>query len=468
MSFTNERTVPAWTATTDENPTNWADVSTIALCSFTAAVTTFITQFALVLHMQGNGYGGFAVAAVIIATSLPIAVLSPITGRMADRFDSRTLLFGSAILQTVAVAAMTRAESPELMVVAATVAACGMALAAPVSSALIPRMTNPADTAKAIGFNQSASVLGIMTGPPVAGLIMGYAGLTGALYIAVAASLLRALLSLCIRTRRGGVRRAVATAGTKTAPWTLRGDRLLFITVIGAAAALGIICAVNVAEVFLVRETYGASEAMYGLLGLNWTVSMAIAATVFAGVLGKLSRDGHVTYAHFGIIAGSCLTLILLGLPWSTIFALIPFMIIGGAFNAGLNAAMSIAIVRRVDDESRGMASARAGAILNAAIVIGFMFGGLLESIMSPGAIYMTMGAVGLLVVAGFIPFLRRAVRADESVDEAITEILASDSAQGTQLEPAEVPSTNRALENSSVAPAPETARQVELDAASR
>ena len=52
----------------------------------------FLAATALALNLQTHGDGGYGVAALLVAGALPVAVLAPLAGRLADRFDSRTLL----------------------------------------------------------------------------------------------------------------------------------------------------------------------------------------------------------------------------------------------------------------------------------------------------------------------------------------------------------------------------------------
>src|SRR5919106_6136322 len=86
--------------------TRWSDVNTAAVCAFLAGTAMFTADFALTLQLQTEGYGGFAIAALIISATLPLVLLAPLTGRMADRFDSRALMAISGLVQTAAIVTM--------------------------------------------------------------------------------------------------------------------------------------------------------------------------------------------------------------------------------------------------------------------------------------------------------------------------------------------------------------------------
>ena len=75
--------------------TRWSDIHAAAACAFLAGTAMFTADFALILELQSTGLGGAAVATLIICGTLPMVLLAPITGRMADRFDSRTLMAAS-------------------------------------------------------------------------------------------------------------------------------------------------------------------------------------------------------------------------------------------------------------------------------------------------------------------------------------------------------------------------------------
>jgi len=71
---------------------NWRDVSLTAGARAISLGGDFLAATALVLAFQQRGDSGYGVAALLLASTVPIVVLGRLGGRLADRFDSRRLL----------------------------------------------------------------------------------------------------------------------------------------------------------------------------------------------------------------------------------------------------------------------------------------------------------------------------------------------------------------------------------------
>lgn len=394
--------------------TRWSDVYTAATCAFLAGTAMFTADFALTLKLQSDGYGGLAVAALIICATLPLVVLAPWTGRMADRFDSRALMAYSGLLQTAAIAAMTLTDDLYALFALVILNACGTAVLQPVVNALVPAMTRREDLPHAVAMVQTGTLAGLATGPAVAGFLIGAGGVGAALVLAAACAVARVLLCCDIRTRRGGVRREAAVPGaTPAAAWRLGGDRLLAAMVFGLGAVIAAMCAVNVLSVFLVREVYGASEGMYGLIKACWIVGMVGGAWIAAAVIRRLSRDVQLAWMLMACLAGVGLVCFGQGLPLFSVLLLVPLNLIGGLFNAGENATLGIAVARRVPEAFRGRANAAVGGRVNAAQLIGFLLGGAMSTVLDVRVAFMTVGLVSIGIVVACLPIIRRAADAE-------------------------------------------------------
>ena len=69
--------------------TRWSDIYISATSRFLAGAAQFTLSVTLLLSLQTAGMGGLAVSALILSATLPMVVLAPLTGRIADRYDSR-------------------------------------------------------------------------------------------------------------------------------------------------------------------------------------------------------------------------------------------------------------------------------------------------------------------------------------------------------------------------------------------
>lgn len=396
--------------------TRWSDVYTAATCAFLAGTAMFTADFALTLKLQSEGYGGMAVAALIFCATLPLVVLAPVTGRMADRFDSRALMAYSGLLQTAAIVAMTMTDDLYALYALVILNACGTAVLQPVVSALVPVMARPEDLPHAAAMVQTGTLVGLATGPAAAGFLISSSGVTVALLLAAGCAVARVLLCCDIRTRRGGIRRERAVSGAKAAAaWRLRRDRLLAAMVFGLGAVIAAMCAVNVLSVFLVREVYGASESTYGLIKACWIVGMVGGAWIAAAVIRRLRRDVQLAWMLMACLAGVGLVCFGQGLPLFSVLLLVPLNLIGGLFNAGENAALGIAVARRVPEAFRGRANAAVGGRINAAQLIGFLLGGAMSTVLDVRTAFMTVGLVSIGIVLACLPIIRKAAGDDDA-----------------------------------------------------
>src|SRR5262245_49605051 len=130
MSFTSPDTA------TDR----WRDVYLAAVARAVSTCGDFLAATALVLTLQQRGAGGWAVAAILLAAAVPLAVLAPLTGRLADRVDSRLLLVCTGIVQAWICLALVYASSTVAIVALVAALGTGLAITQPTLSALVPEM----------------------------------------------------------------------------------------------------------------------------------------------------------------------------------------------------------------------------------------------------------------------------------------------------------------------------------------
>ena len=204
--------------TSDES--RWADVWLAAAARGTTICGDFLAATALALALQGAGASGLAVSGLLLAATLPLVVLAPLAGRLADRIDSRTLLVTIGFGQAAICALLAVVEQPVLVVGLVALLACGLAVTQPCLAALLPAMVRPADLPRASAISQNAVSLGALGGPVLAGLLVGQFGTRVPLLLDAATYLALVVAGLLLRTRRGGRRPAAssrAVAGSSEA-----------------------------------------------------------------------------------------------------------------------------------------------------------------------------------------------------------------------------------------------------------
>ncbi|MGW5558841.1 MFS transporter [Micromonospora sp. NPDC003944] len=419
--------------TTDES--RWSDVWLAAAARGTTICGDFLAATALALALQGAGAGGLAVSGLLLAATLPLVVLAPLAGRLADRTDSRTLLVTVGLGQAAICALLAVVEQPVAVVGLVTLLACGLAVTQPCLAALLPAMVRPADLPRASAISQTAVSLGALGGPVLAGLLVGQFGVRVPLLLDAVTYLALVVAGLLLRTRRGGRRPAaarsvagsdaaaspaagsspavlgaVASPGGTEASWRLRRDPVMLVMVVSTAVVIAAIGGINVIEVFFIRETLGGSPTTYGLVSAAWMAGMLPGGWLAVRLARRLDDDGALVR---GVLAtlGVCSLMVLLAATVPAAGVLVPLWLVGGAANGGENVFANLLTARRVPEAMRARAYASYGAAVQGGSMAGFLIGGALLAAVPPRPLIAGTGLVGLVVVLVFVPVVTRAVR---------------------------------------------------------
>src|SRR5579859_6052788 len=256
----------------------WADVYLSAVARAISACGNLLAGTALVLTLQGRGAGGYAVAAVLIAAAAPPTLLAPWTGRLVDRVDSRLLLVSVSLVQTGICTVLAFTTGTVAIVVLVALLGCGTAVTGPTLAALLPEMVDRERLPRASAIGQTANSVGFLLAPALGGVLYGGYGMRVPLLLDAGTFLAITAAALFIRTRRG--RPSESAAAERTGVFR---DALLRPSLIMVGAVVTGVSAVNVADVFFVRETLHGSATAYGLLGAVWTGAMLVGAWLLTG-----------------------------------------------------------------------------------------------------------------------------------------------------------------------------------------
>ncbi|MFI5086396.1 MAG: MFS transporter, partial [Actinomycetales bacterium] len=236
----------------------------VAMVGYSAVVVVIL------LHLQGSlagPEGVWAVTAYLLVATLPMVVLAPWAGRLADTHDSRFLACAASAASAAALAAMALsihlfADFNPALFVLTFILEAALAVASPTWQALLPRIVGEKRTPKAMGTMQATLMLAQLVGPAAGGILAGQGGTELAFWLAAACYLVLAAGAVSIRTRRGGVSvQAEAGSGTLAGhgatperPRLLDGlrvlnaDSLLWSLMVGAMFVVLTAEAINVLE----------------------------------------------------------------------------------------------------------------------------------------------------------------------------------------------------------------------------
>jgi Arabinose efflux permease len=394
----------------------WADVAVISAAQFVGALSTLLVMTTQILVFQGRGAAGVEVAALVICESLPMVVLGKPIGRLVDRVDSRVLLVAAGSVQ--ALACLVLAQAVSLPTVLATVLGFSMASAVtlPTRQALLPVMVHRDDLPRASAIGQTAGSLGLMSGPALAGLLVGTIGPQSTVRVAAVGFLITVAAAAAVRTRRGG-RAVPAAEGGRAAEtparasdggWSLRQDALLRACVWSVAAVIGSVAVVNVVLVFFVMGTLGSSPQAYGVIDGMWMVGVLLGSWLCGLAVRPRTADAALGRSVVFAVGLVCLAVIATGTaqsPWWVV----PCFLAGGVGNGSVQVLQSTLIGRRVPQAALGRASTALTVRVQGAMLLGFVAGGLLLAVAPPRWIVLGCGVLGLLIALALLPLVVRA-----------------------------------------------------------
>jgi MFS family permease len=360
--------------------------------------------------LQQRGASGIEVSILVICEALPMVVLGKLIGKLIDRFDSRLVLVVSGTGQVLACLALAQAQGFAALIAGAIALSVVSGVAVPARQALLPAMVVRDDLPKASAIGQTAGSAGMMLGPALAGFLVGGIGPKQTLQWAAIGFLATILAGLLIRTRRGGAPATQAEA-ERVNGWKLNSDRLLWSTAWGMTAVMAALSAVNVVLVFFIMRTLGSTEEVYGVVDSMWTIGMLAGAWVFARLIKPSTSDTKLAYLLFSALGIISLSMVAVGSVRDALW-IIPFYLIGGAHNGGLNVLGGTLNGRRVPAHARGRASTAIGMRVQAGALVGYVSSGLLLELFPPRGVLLGAGIAGVLTVLVVMPLVLRAYRA--------------------------------------------------------
>jgi len=272
----------------------------------------------LVLTIPGNG--GAALGITTGLQFLPILLLSPYAGVIADRFPKRRLLqltqatMALASLALGVIAVLGAAETWHVYLIAFAFG-IGAAFDAPARQAFVSEMVGPDDVTNAVGLNSAAFNTARIVGPALAGLMIGLLGghmrATGWVILVNAFSYLAVIWQLeqmDTRTLHSpkpvGRRPGMLLEGVRY----LRGQpkMLMILVLVFFAGTFGM--NFQMTSALMATEVYGKGASEFGLLGSALAVGSLSGALLAARRPKVRIRLLFFAAAGFGvaeIVAGS-------------------------------------------------------------------------------------------------------------------------------------------------------------------
>lgn len=367
-----------------------------------------IAIFALLLRQKHQGGGALSIAVILAAGHLPLILLAPWAGTIADRFPVRRLAPPIALGQA-GLAALLAFNTPFLISITLIgLLGVGQAFTAPAWSATLPEILAKDELPSAMSLMQAMYALAGLVGPGVAGLMVGKLGyvtpmLTNAGSFAVLA-LVPLFLVLPIQARHEGSReRRDVLAGLQF----VRQDQVMRALVLLMFSLTVALNAFNVASLFFALDDLHASQFIYGL-----TASTFAGAGFVAAIINERRKVGEQQMPA-NVIGGSfVLGLGVLFMSFSWHWALLfPTSVMVGVGGSTVSAYGFAFILQRAPDESRARVIAAVQAAMSFGTLASLAIAGAFVPLIGARMAILSSGGASLLALAFFAPSLIRSVR---------------------------------------------------------
>ena len=262
---------------------------------------------ALVISHTGNATWAALVAA---GAFLPIGLLSPVGGALADRLPRRPVLVIGNLAATVtavllAILVAAGHENPAVLVLLVTVQGSASALIGPFQQAILPDLVPPSEFLAAISLNSAQFNLGRIAGPALAGATVAAFGYPAA-FVANAASFLAVVIALAfVRLAPPGGSHARLLASLRSGFQAARREPSCWAAIV-AIALVALLASPFIALVPVMAHhlTHGGARAVAQTTALL-TTAQGVGAVVGALALAPLA----IWLGRGRVLAGSLILL---------------------------------------------------------------------------------------------------------------------------------------------------------------
>jgi MFS family permease len=332
-----------------------------------------LTTFAVVLRDKDVS-GPVGVSILFLAMALPNILFAPLTGLIADRFQSRRVIPISLMMMSASTLSIVFLPAMFAPVALFITASFGAAVGAS-NSATIANVSNPDDLTRVQGILQSYVALGMLLGPAIGGILVGTLGYFWPFVIDSASFLVLAITFLAIGFNRipsqqANVEKPRALDGVRF----IAGHRLIRSIVLLLAIVVLAIGSIGVGEVFLITDELGGDAFIYGMVGATLALGMITGSILVQIIKVRPSKNPTLLLASISLAVIALISLSQIP-HWGWAF---PIVFLGGLGNAGLNSFAAGTILRLTADQIRGRVIAAFQALVTVGQVTATGLGGIL------------------------------------------------------------------------------------------
>ncbi len=368
-------------------------VSTIA-----SGIGTWLAYVALVVDVTDRTADPRWIGVLLLAEFLPSVVFGFVAGPLLDRLPRRGILVGADLARAAIFVALPFAPSATAVVGLALCAGIATSFFRPAVYASVPNVVEPDELPAANALLQTADNLTWAAGALIGGALVALFGPDPAYLVNTASFVVSALFLL--RIRRPLQEAAAASSGhlrdlADGISLVFHSRPLLTVLAAWSVVMLGS-AAVNVAEVFLARDVFGAGNFGYGLLVASGAVGLAVGSLA----AGKLIAS-HGVRGPYGLSIATMGAGLVGASIAPDVWIAAACAAVAGAGNGAAVVCNAILVQRGSPDALRGRAFAVLMSVGNAVLGVGLILAGIFTEVFGARAAWAAAGglcALGALI----------------------------------------------------------------------
>ena len=374
------------------------------LATAASSLGNWLAVIALQVDVYDRTHSAWWVGALLIANILPAVFIGLLLGPLVDRLSRKRLMIASDLGRLAVFALLPFASSAAEVVVLAVVAGIGNAFFRPAVLAGLPNLVAADELGNANALLQLVEWTATAFGPLIGGAIVAASGpnlayVVNAVTFGISASLVAWIPGKLLQSDRpiGRGRWSDLAEGYSV---VMHSRALVCVLVVWSIvmSAFGI---VNVAEVFLARESFSAGDFGFGLLWAASGVGLVIGGLT-AGPL--INRSLGAAYVRFLAIFGVGLACTAVS---PNVWVGAAAMVLFGFGNGGAIVANITLVQRAAPDRVRGRAFTLLMSVNYAFLGLSFLLAGPLTNAFGARWAYLVAAATVLGAAGVAVPFTR-------------------------------------------------------------
>ncbi len=394
------------------------DFAVLFVGGFISNMGTWFTQIAvlfyalsLVKHLPENE-ATQAVALLTTFTLLPMLVLGPIGGVIADKYDRKKIMIISDLLGVAVATGLIFANQMWHLYLLLTLSSSVRQFFYPARSAAQPMIVEQDKLLSANGLTQTTIQISRMLGPLAAGFLIPAAGYQAAFSIDAVSYLVSALLILFIRTdlkvpqKEEKICVKSVFVGMRDGAIITFKDKIIGFVVISFAVTIFAIGAIDPVAVPYLNFSFGLGEEDFGIMMMISALSGVLAAVILS-LKGKLNRK--LLFMSFAILALGTAVMIMaiaLYLPGPIVWLYIGMSFIGFT-NVGFSIPFTTLLQIIIKNEHLGKVSGTVDTVMTGASLIASVIAAALAKIMQINIILIIVASIILVSGAVFLIIVR-------------------------------------------------------------